>query len=65
MCLSLAKAKTLQPGDVLFHKVNKNADGSMQRWKVNGKVKVWKSRPDQVRIPVKNGLYNYGYVTER
>tara|TARA_Y100000310_G_C20578648_1_gene761816 strand:- start:387 stop:608 length:222 start_codon:yes stop_codon:yes gene_type:complete len=34
-----------------------------QVWRRNGKTKVWKSRPDNYRVPVKHGLYNYTYVT--
>ncbi len=28
----------------------------------NGKTKRWKSRPDQFRIPVKYGMYEYFYI---
>ena len=31
----------------------------LRRAKVNGKPKVWKSRPDDVRVPLKYGLYTY------
>lgn len=36
-----------------------------RNWRVNGKVKTWKRDPSRVHIPVKHGLYNYGYVTEK
>jgi hypothetical protein len=34
-------------------------------WKVrrNGQTKRWKTRPEEFRIPIKMGLYNYGYIT--
>lgn len=33
-------------------------------YKRNGKTKLWKTRPDHFRIPVKRGLYDFGYVTQ-
>jgi len=43
----------------------KNADGTAVRWRVNGKVKTWKTRPGEFKIPVKHGMYDYGYITEK
>jgi hypothetical protein len=33
-------------------------------WRANGKCKVWKRSPDRFSLPVKHGLYSYGYITE-
>jgi len=63
MAITLKQAKDLKVGDILHHHKNKNADGTPQRWKVNGKVKTWKTRPNEVKIPVKYGLYAYDYIT--
>ena len=60
--ITLDQAKELQQGTVLYHARNRNADGTPQRWKVNGKVKVWKRQPDKVEVPLKHGLRNYGYL---
>lgn len=62
--ITLDQAKQLTPGQMLHHVTNKNADGTPQRWKVNGQPKTWKTRPLEVRVPVQNGLRNFGYVTE-
>ena len=62
--LTLNQAKKLRTGQILYHLKNKNADGSAQRWKVNGKVKTWKTKPEKVQVPVKYGLYGHDYVTE-
>jgi hypothetical protein len=62
--MNFEEAKKLKFGQVLYHRAFRNADGSPQRWKVNGKIKLWKTRPDEIKIPVKNGLKNFGYVTE-
>lgn len=29
----------------------------------NGKTQTWKTRPDEFRVPVKHGLYEYGEIT--
>ena len=64
MSITLNQAKDLTHGDILHHTVNKNADGTPQRWKVNGKVKRWKRSPDRIQVPLKYGLYRYDYLTE-
>ena len=64
MSITLEQAKSLKYGDILHHEVNKNADGTPQRWRVNGKVKRWKRSPDRIQVPLKYGLYGYGYLTE-
>lgn len=64
MAITLEQAKNLKPGQTVYHTINKNADGTPQRWRVNGKVKTWKRDTSRVQIPVKHGLYAYDYVTE-
>jgi len=44
------------------HITAKNADGTRIRARRNGKTKVWKTRPDDFEIPVKHGMYAYGYI---
>jgi len=29
----------------------------------NGQTKTWKTRPDNYMVPVKRGLYEYGYIS--
>lgn len=31
-------------------------------WRRNGATKTWKTRPNEFRVPVKYGLYSYGYI---
>jgi hypothetical protein len=62
--ITLEQAKNLRIGQIVYHINNKNADGTPQRWKVNGKVKTWKRNPNRVQIPVKHGLRDYDYITE-
>jgi len=60
--LTLERAKKLRVGDIVYHKTNKNRDRTPQRWRVNGEVKRWKRDKDRIKIPVKYGLYTYGYI---
>ena len=62
--ITLKQAKEQKPGTILFHTINKNSDGYAQRWKVNGKIQLWKRSPERVKIPLKYGLYRYDYLTE-
>jgi hypothetical protein len=64
MAITLDQAKSLQRGDILHHHENKNADGTPQRWRVNGKVKRWKRDRDRIQVPLKYGPYNNDYLTE-
>jgi hypothetical protein len=62
--MTLAQAKSLSPGDVLHHVSLRNADGSPQRWRVNGRVKTWKRDCFRIHVPLKRGLYSHGYLDE-
>ena len=62
--ITLEEAKNLCVGQIIYHRHNKNADGTPQRWKVNGQVKTWKRSLNKVKVPLKHGLYTYGYLTE-
>jgi hypothetical protein len=33
-------------------------------WRRNGKTKTWKRSPERFQVPIKFGLYTYGYLTE-
>ncbi len=46
------------------HTVLKNADGTPLRARRNGKTKTWKTRPNEFNVPIKVGLYTYGYITD-
>lgn len=43
----------------------KNRAGKIITLKINGCPKRWKRKPDHIKVPVKYGLYEYGYLTER
>ncbi len=62
--LTLEQAKKLKPGTILYHIINRNSDGSAQRWKVNGKVKLWARDASRVQVSIKHGLKHYDYLTE-
>jgi len=56
--ITKAQAMILKHGDIIIL-----TDDS--RWKINGKIKIWKSktRSHEFKIPVKHGLYSFGYLT--
>ena len=60
--ITKAIALTLTHGQILHHKTLKNADKTPMRVRVTGKVKTWKTRGNDFRIPVKYGLYESGYI---
>lgn len=60
--INKAIALSLHYGQILHSKTTKNRDGTPMRVRVNGKVRTWKTRPDDFQIPVKHGLRNCGYV---
>lgn len=62
--VSLIQAKRLHYGQELYHRRLKNADGSAQRWRVTGMPKTWKTRPGEVRVPLKRGMYEYGVLDQ-
>jgi len=62
--MTLAQAKALSPGQIVYHVRECNADGTPKRWKVNGRVRTWKRDGERVCVPVKHGLYAYGYIDE-
>ena len=64
MAITLDEAKALEIGDILYDNIHRNADGSAQKWRVNGKVKRWKKNKVPFLIGIKYGLYSYDYLTE-
>lgn len=58
------QVESLHIGQTIYHTYNKNADGSPQRWRVNGKLKTWKTQPDRFQLPLKYGLKSGDYLTQ-
>lgn len=46
-----------------IHNTVKNKDGTPLRARRNGVTKTWKRMPQRFCIPIKHGLYDYGYIT--
>ena len=61
----LSEAKSLRHGQLVYIKGLYNSDGTAARARVTGKVKTWKTRPSDVEVPIKRGMYDSGYVTSR
>lgn len=48
----------------LYHGRLRNSDGSPLRCRVNGRCKVWKTRPTEFQLPCKHGLRDCFYITQ-
>jgi len=62
--MRIQDAKKLTRGTVIFSIKFLNADGTPQRWRVNGMVKTWKRDPSRVKVPIMYGLRCGDYLTE-
>ena len=49
--------------ETVFHFERPGNRNGCERWSRNGAPKVWKTRPDEFRVPIKHGLYAYSYFT--
>jgi hypothetical protein len=61
--VSRETAEGFTHGHTFHHHSATNADGSPARCRVTGRVKTWRTRPDEFRIPVKHGMRNSFYIT--
>ena len=48
----------------VFHANGCQPKRTPERWRRNGRTQLWKTRPTEFRVPVKHGLYHYGYITQ-
>ena len=46
----------------VFH--YKRSATTCDKWRRNGATQTWKTRPNNFRVPVKYGLYDYGQIRE-
>jgi len=63
MAITLKQAKNLTSNDTVYHDTATNADGKTpMAFRVVGAVKTWKTMPNRIRVPLKRGLYETGYL---
>ncbi|MHA1952445.1 MAG: hypothetical protein ACW96U_00675 [Candidatus Heimdallarchaeaceae archaeon] len=62
--MTLQQAKKLRIGQIVYDTLKTNADGTPYRWRVNGKIKLWKRYPERIQIPIKRGMYDYGNIIQ-
>ncbi len=60
----LSEAKHLRSGQYIYAKGRYNSDGSAMRGKVTS-VKTWVTRPKEVEVHYKHGMYDFGSFNER
>ena len=66
--MPIDKVKELRAGEtvlVFTGYFSRNRHDGIIHVKVNGKPKTWKTRPDDVDIPIKYGLYEYARIEYR
>lgn len=47
-----------------FHYAPACTPKRVERWRANGAIKTWRTRPGEFRLPIKFGLRSYSYITE-
>lgn len=58
--MTLAEAKTLKKGDMVYHITHRQSTGP---WRARvTSVKTWKTRPNEVEVHLKHGLYQYPII---
>lgn len=62
--MTFEQAKQLSFNQTIHHRTLKNADGTALRARVNGKIQLWKTRPNEIKIPMKHGLRDCFYLTQ-
>ena len=63
--LTKEQAISADHGATFHHKWEKNSDGTPVRCRKNGQCKTWKREPEKFRLPVKYGLRDCFYISER
>jgi hypothetical protein len=58
-------ALSLRYRDELVHRTERDSRGLPARCRVNGACVTWKTRPFDFKLPVKYGLAQCFYITER
>ena len=61
--LTKAELQNLPHGIIFQHTSLKGSDGRPLRCRANGKLKTWKTRPEDFQLPVMHGLYLCFYIT--
>lgn len=61
--ITVSQAKRLRHGQTVWLKDGWDSDGTAAHCRVMGKVQLWKTRPNDFKVPVKRGLYDSGYIT--
>lgn len=58
------QAVELKIGAIIHETNGFNKDGTCRRWRVNGIPRAFKRVPENFRVPIKHGIYAYGYLTK-
>lgn len=71
MPITLEQAKKLKHGDIIHFGKCTCIRGSrgghkniIERWRITGKIRLWKRSPHKFMIPTAHGLYTHWYLDE-
>jgi len=63
--ITISQAIEVKYRQEFHHVALKGGDKNPVRCRANGKCKTWVTRPGEFRLPVKYGLYQCFYITEK
>lgn len=61
--MNIEEAKNLKPGQIIYHTQLKDCQGAKKKFTVTS-VKKWKTRPNEVEVRTKFGLYTFLKFTD-
>lgn len=61
--MTIETAKTLAGNEYIHHVSKKNKDGTPMRARITS-IKKWKTRPSEIEIHYKRGMYEYGTISQ-
>jgi hypothetical protein len=61
----VTKDQALIKSRFIYHGLDRQGKPKDYAYRRNGQTKTWKRSPDRFQIPVKYGLYEFGYITEQ
>lgn len=64
MSVTKAQLIAMKGYGALHHVALKNRDKTPVRARLNGKLKLWVTRPNEFRQPMKHGMYTYFCITQ-
>ena len=62
--ITITQAKKLGYKNEIYHATLRDSKGHSVRARVNGQIQLWKTRPDEFRLPMKHGFSDTFQLTQ-